>query len=152
MATSFPLPIPNAPSGFATQAALDAAWTTPINDLAASVALSAYSNLTLASGVVASGLAPRVCSFGPIVILQGKVTPSGGGTFATGAAVTICAAGGLPTAFRPGIEIDKPVAGASAAATARAYVGADGSLVVVTSASASSYFDLSGLSGYIAGA
>lgn len=33
MATSFPMPLPHAPTGFVNQAALDAAFTTPINDL-----------------------------------------------------------------------------------------------------------------------
>lgn len=33
MPTSFPIALPNAPTGFVTQAALDAAFTTPINDL-----------------------------------------------------------------------------------------------------------------------
>jgi hypothetical protein len=150
--TSFPLPLPNAPSGFATQAALDAAWTTPLNDLAASVAQSGFTNLTLASGIVASGLAPRVSSFGPLVILQGKVYPSGGGNFAINSSITICAAGGIPAAFRPASEVDKPVTGPSAATISRALVGADGSLLIGTSGTAASYFDISGLSGYLAGA
>lgn len=37
MATSFPMSLPHAPTGFVNQAALDTAFTTPINDLAAQV-------------------------------------------------------------------------------------------------------------------
>lgn len=38
MSTSFPMTIPHAPTGFVNQAALDTAFTVPINDLAALVA------------------------------------------------------------------------------------------------------------------
>lgn len=38
MSTTFPMSIPHAPTGFVNQAALDTAFTTPINDLAAQFA------------------------------------------------------------------------------------------------------------------
>lgn len=52
MPTSFPISIPHAPTGFVDQAALDAAFTTPINDLAAQalVTASGITNVVIATG------------------------------------------------------------------------------------------------------
>lgn len=52
MSTTFPMAIPHAPTGFVNQAALDAAFTTPINDLAAQslVTASGTVNVVIATG------------------------------------------------------------------------------------------------------
>lgn len=64
MATTFPMTLPHAPTGFVNQAALDTAFTTPINDLAALVAqgylgeASSSSAVTLSTTSAFAGLAP----------------------------------------------------------------------------------------------
>lgn len=63
MSTTFPMSLPHAPTGFVNQAALDTAFTTPINDLAAQVPpgfigeSSSASTVTLAGTTAVAGLA-----------------------------------------------------------------------------------------------
>jgi len=54
VATSFPMSLPHAPTGFVNQAALDTAFTTPINDLAAQSSLGYYGDQTSAATVTLS--------------------------------------------------------------------------------------------------
>ena len=54
MATTFPMPIPHAPTGFVNQAALDTAFTTPIHDLAAIAPQGILGEATSGSAVTLS--------------------------------------------------------------------------------------------------
>lgn len=76
------------------------------------------------------------------VKIKGRIN----GTFAANSVVPVLNAGALPS---PPEQIERQVTGNSAASTCRAYIGTDGSVTVVTGASAPAYVHIDGLSGYM---
>jgi hypothetical protein len=70
------------------------------------------------------------------------VTWDSGASFPVNGTTTIIGVGGLPAAFRPTSETNITVAGPTADSTARCKIPNDGSLVIVTGASAGVYVDL----------
>lgn len=93
MPTSFPMSIPHAPTGFVNQAALDAAFSTPINDLYALLlpilgvyADSGVTSITPSGINVATTLGVvfnKTFATAPRVILQVNTGVSGTGTVFT---------------------------------------------------------------------
>lgn len=92
MPTSFPMPIPHAPSGFVNQAALDAAFTIPINDVAAQVAVL---QPRLQVTQVTTGQAMTNGAFTTITgYATADVDTFGGSTFNTATGIWTCPAAG----------------------------------------------------------
>lgn len=120
MPTSFPMSTPHAPTGFVTQAALDAAFTVPIND-AAALALSASAD----TGVQTSGGMSPVAASGwsltsyswrlignrmEVTFVASRtgaaITAGASGNFADTAVLNISGTGFVPVITQYGCYID----------------------------------------------
>lgn len=108
--------------------------------------------LTLASGIIAANsTTPAVRLKGGKVFYSGHVGPSGGGSFAAAALITVVTA--VPAQFRSSLGIgatEAQLAGNAAANSVRAYVDNTGLMQFITGTASPSYVCLPGLSGYIA--
>lgn len=110
-----------------------------------------WNTLTLASGYQASGpLIPSYVVLGAQLFVRGKVQPVSG-SFAATTDITVAAANAFPSGARPNNQQDRFVPGHSAASGARAYLGSDGSLHIVTGATVGNYYDIGEFSGIIIG-
>lgn len=83
----------------------------------------------------------RTCGVPSQVLLRGRIN----GTFAASSAVVVADAGAVPS---PPKQVEGQISGNSAASSCRAFIGTDGSITVVTGASAPSYVYLDGLPDY----
>lgn len=150
MPTVFPLAIPHAPTGSVTQAALDTAFTIPLNDLAASAQLqdSGWLTFPLASGFTSTSAQYRL--YAGQVFFRGTVTKTAG--YATATQYVL---GTVPSGFCPASQTSSTntiVATGSSpppSQNATGYVTFTGDVTIFTGASVPTAFVLS-LRPYIA--
>lgn len=102
-------------------------------------------------GSYASGSSPEQAEMrvlNGVGYMHGLLQLAAGGNFATSSTIVLTAAGSIPAAYRPAKRLNVPLASSTPANAVRGILDTDGSLTIVTGASAGAYVDLGGFNGY----
>lgn len=145
MSTTFPITVPHAPTGSVNQAALDLAFTTPINDLYALLATVLADTgwqgvASLQTGWTNDSVPLQSRQIGPYVFLKGGLINATFNTSTFTLAATLNSSVAAPTATNV-----FHIARSSATVSSEARVLSDRSVQVLTSAAAGSAFRFDGL-------